>query len=111
MMFSRVSISLMVLSLSGLAGFSALTSWRMRFLIASAATVSPSTVATAVEKKYFSSKMPWGQCTYLFEVTRLTVDSCMPMSSATSRRMSGRIAPAPRSKNSRWNLSRLSITR
>ena len=41
-------------------------------------------------KKYFSSKRPRGMARYLFEVTRLTVDSCMPIASATVRRFSGR---------------------
>ncbi len=54
-------------------------------------------------KKYFSSKMPCGVCTYLLVVTRDTVDSCMPMSSATSRRISGLRCAMPLSKNSRWN--------
>ena len=41
-------------------------------------------------KKYFSSNMPRGVAMYLFEVTRLTVDSCMEMASATVCRLSGR---------------------
>ena len=41
-------------------------------------------------KKYFSSKTPRGVIMYLFDVTRLTVDSCMPMASATALRLSGR---------------------
>ena len=40
-------------------------------------------------KKYFIGKMPCGVCMYLFVVTRLIVDSCMPMSSATSLRTIG----------------------
>ena len=40
-------------------------------------------------KKYFSSKRPCGVCTYLFVVTRLMVDSCIPTVSATSRRIIG----------------------
>ncbi len=34
-------------------------------------------------KKNFSSNTPRGVARYLFEVTRLTVDLCMPMASAT----------------------------
>ena len=41
-------------------------------------------------KKYFNSNMPRGVETYLFEVTRLTVDSCMPIASATVFRFRGR---------------------
>ena len=40
-------------------------------------------------KKYFISKTPRGVATYLFEVTRQTVDSCMSMASATSFRVIG----------------------
>ena len=55
--------------------------------------------------------MPWGVWTYLLVVTRETVDSCIPMSSATSRRMSGFKCAVPLSKNSRWNLRIDSVTR
>ena len=61
-------------------------------------------------KKYFSSKMPCGVWTYLLVVTRETVDSCMPMSSATSRRMSGFRCAMPLSKKSRWNFTIDSVT-
>ena len=54
-------------------------------------------------KKNLSSKMPCGVWTYFDVVTRDTVDSCMPMSSATSRRISGFRCAMPLSKNSRWN--------
>ena len=40
-------------------------------------------------KKYFSSKRPCGVWTYLLVVTRLTVDSCISISSATSRKTKG----------------------
>ena len=49
----------------------------------------------AAVKKYFISKMPRGVATYLFEVTRETVDSCMPIASATVRRFSGRRCSTP----------------
>ena len=71
---------------------------------------SPATRAMDELKKYFSSKMPCGVCTYLFVVTRETVDSCMPMSSATSRRMSGLRWAMPLSRKSRWNFTMLSVT-
>ena len=61
-------------------------------------------------KKNLSSKMPCGVCTYLLVVTRETVDSCMPMSSATSRRISGLRYAMPLSKNSRWNFTIDSVT-
>ncbi len=44
----------------------------------------------AEEKKNFISTTPRGVEMYLLEVTRETVDSCMPMASATVRRFSGR---------------------
>src|SRR5581483_7992191 len=50
--------------------------------------------------KKFSSNSPCGVCTYLFAVARLTVDSCMLMSSATSRSTIGLRALTPRSRNS-----------
>ena len=58
-------------------------------------------------KKYLSSKMPCGVCTYLLAVARLTVDSCMPMSLATSFSTSGLSCETPCSKNSRWNFTML----
>ena len=44
----------------------------------------PSTRPSAVVKKYFISNRPRGVEMYLLEVTRLTVDSCMSIASATS---------------------------
>ena len=43
-------------------------------------------------------------------VTRETVLSCIPMSSATSRRMSGLRCAIPLSRKSRWNLMIESVT-
>lgn len=40
-------------------------------------------------KKNFNLKTLRGVCTYLFVVTGLTVDSCIPTSAATSRKTSG----------------------
>src|SRR5438093_8983966 len=67
--------------------------------------ISPSPDAIPLWKKNFSSNSPWGVSTYLFVVTRLIVDSCMPMSSPTSRSDSGRRCGNPRSRNARWNLT------
>src|SRR5438128_1910476 len=64
-------------------------------------TISPSPDAIPLWKKNFSSNNPCGVSTYLFVVTRLIVDSCMPMSSPTSRSDSGRRWGNPRSRNSR----------
>ena len=52
-------------------------------------------------KKYFISNTPCGVCMYLFVTTRLTVDSCMPISFATSRNTSGRRCSIPWSRKSR----------
>src|SRR5258706_1755656 len=49
-------------------------------------------------KKYFISKMPRGVEMALFEVTRLTVDSCIPIFVAICRRLSGFKCLTPRSK-------------
>ena len=46
-------------------------------------------------KKNFISNTPRGVAMYLLEVTRLTVDSCMPMASATVFRFSGRRCSTP----------------
>ena len=72
----------------------------IRSFTLSLATASPWTRLMLELKKYLSSKMPWGQCTYLFVVTRLTVDSCISMSSATSRKLSGLRWLMPFSKKS-----------
>ena len=53
-------------------------------------------------KKYFIGKRPRGVWMYLFETTRETVDSCMPMSLATSRSTSGRRCSMPWSRKARW---------
>src|SRR5688500_18975802 len=94
----------------GLRGSSCHTSCLMWCFTASLAVSSPDTRAMDELKKYFSSKMPCGVCTYLFVVTRLTVDSCIWMSSATSLRINGRRCSTPRSKNSRWNWRMLFVT-
>ena len=49
-------------------------------------------------KKNFISNTPRGVAMYLLEVTRLTVDSCMPMASATVFRFSGRRCSTPKAR-------------
>jgi hypothetical protein len=68
---------------------------RMRSFTLSADTSSPCPLRRLEVKKYLSSNVPWGVCTYLPAVARLTVDSCMPMSLATSFRTSGRSCDTP----------------
>ena len=74
-------------------------------LTASAAAPSPSPLPTPEPKKYFNSNMPRSQSRYLFWVTRLTVDSCISIASATSRRVSGFIAATPSSKKRCWRFT------
>ncbi len=78
---------------------SASISCLMRWRTASAECASPpSDAAIAEVKKYFSSKMPRGVAMNLLAVTRETVDLCMPMASATVRRLSGRRCWTPWAK-------------
>ncbi len=72
----------------------------MRWRTDSAEWLSPPS-AEPIEtvKKYFSSNSPRGVSMYLFEVTRLTVDSCILMASATVFRLSGRRCPTPWTRN------------
>ena len=60
------------------------------FLTDTEETIEPLSETMPLWKKYLSSNSPCGVCTYLLVVTRLMVDSCMLMSSPTSRRASGR---------------------
>ncbi len=53
---------------------------------------------------------PRGVCTYFPRVTLLTVDSCIPTSSATCWSVSGFMADSPLSKNPRCARRMLSIT-
>ena len=63
-------------------------------------------------KKNFISNTPRGVARYLFEVTRLTVDSCMPMASATVFRFSGRRCSTPKArKPSCWRTISLATFR
>ena len=71
----------------------------MRWRTASAECASlPYCAEIAAEKKNFISKSPRGVDMYLFEVTRDTVDSCMPIASAMARRLSGRRCCTPWTK-------------
>lgn len=72
-------------------GVSPSTSSRMRSRTASEECNSPpSAELIAPVKKYLSSSMPRGVYMNLFAVTRLTVNSCIPIASATVFRLSGR---------------------
>ncbi len=71
---------------------------------------SPEAVDSALEKKNLSGRTPRGVWTYFSLVTRLTVDSCMLMTSATSRRVSGLRYSMPFSKKSRCRSTMKFIT-
>src|SRR5690606_28598507 len=68
-------------------------------LIALPATSAPS---SRTANRRLSSKVPRGVWMYLPLTMRETVDSCTPMVSATSRRVSGRIASGPWSRKALW---------
>src|SRR5690606_7814134 len=71
----------------------------IRWRTASAEWVAPpSDDWIAAVKKNFSSNTPRGVDTYLFDVTRLTVDSCIPIASATVFRFSGRRNSTPKAR-------------
>ncbi len=76
-------------SVSGCFGSSSSTSFSIWALMPRAETSSPPAVVRPDEKKNLSGSTPRGVCTNFSFVTRLTVDSCMLMTSATSRRVSG----------------------
>src|SRR6056297_2751278 len=90
-----------LLSLSGLRGFSAATSFRISARMAVEEHSPPAVVATWLEKKYLSSKIPRGVCMYLFVVTREMVDSCISTSSAMSCSTRGFMASSPYSRKLR----------
>ena len=72
-------------------GASASISERMRSRTDSDECASPPDAEPSADvKKYRSSNVPRGVIMYLFTVTRLIVDSCIPIASATVRRLSGR---------------------
>src|SRR5262249_23833079 len=81
----------------GFAGSSAARRSWIIFLTETDDTISPSPDAIPLWKKNLSSNSPCGVSTYLLVVTRLIVDSCMPMSSPTSRRDRGLRCGRPRS--------------
>ena len=71
----------------------------MRWRTASAEWASPPpALAIDAVKKYFSSNTPRLVAMYLLAVTRDTVDSCMPIASATVFRFSGRRYWTPSAK-------------
>src|SRR6266540_3164876 len=74
----------------GLTGSSPATMSRIVFFTATEETMDPLSDAMPLWKKNLSSNRPCGVWTYLLVVTQLMVDSCMLMSSPTSRRASGR---------------------
>src|SRR6185369_1682170 len=98
---SPVSISAIFWSESGFWEFSFSIISLILFFTLSEATKSPPLVERPLLKKYFNSSNPCGVCIYLLVVTRLIVDSCMPISSATSLNTNGRRYSMPRSKYSR----------
>src|SRR5690606_9079460 len=69
-----------------------------------ALTAAPLTSAPSsrTANRRLSSKVPRGVWMYLPLTMRETVDSCMPIASATSRRVSGRIASGPWSRKPAW---------
>ena len=66
--------AVILLSLRGLRGFSASTSFLIRARIAVDEHSPPAAVLTWLEKKYLSSKIPRGVCIYLWVVTLEIVD-------------------------------------
>src|SRR3989440_72012 len=97
-------------SVSGFFGSSSSTSFLICALMERALASSPVVVASPLEKKNFSGSRPRGVCTYFSFVTRLTVLSCMLMTSATSRRVRGFRYSTPFSKNSRCRSTMKFIT-
>jgi len=100
---NQIRIPVVIEALSAIVG-------KSNVLTATEDTMAPFCDAIPLWKKNFSSNRPCGVCTYLLVVTRLIVDSCILMSSATWRRISGFRWPMPRSKNSRWRLTMLLAT-
>src|SRR5450830_1012620 len=96
-----LKISVIWLSDKGFFAFSSLTICLIKARIAVAEQAPPDSVDTWLPKKYLSSYTPRGVSIYFRVVTRETVDSCKPSSSAISRKTSGRIATSPCSKKLR----------
>ena len=97
-------------SLKGLRASSFAMISRIFSLTLSAETSDPCPPRRLEVKKYLSSNVPCGVWTYLPAVARLTVDSCMPMSFATSFSTRGRSCDTPESRKSRWNFTMLEVT-
>ncbi len=110
LMPSRLSMSTIAWSVSGFLVSSSPTSFLMRALMPRAETSSPESVDRPLEKKNLRGNTPRGVCTYFWFVTRDTVDSCMLMTSATSRRVSGLRCSIPSSKKSRCRSTMKFIT-
>src|SRR5690606_32200254 len=83
---------------SGRRGSSASTRRRIMSWMATLEASPPPPVSMPEAKKARSGMVPRGVCTYLRATARETVDSCMPICAATSRRVSGRRACAPNSR-------------
>src|SRR6185295_8420639 len=92
---SRPRICTMAASDSGCPASSSATAFLIFSLTVRDETSAPLSLTSPEWKKNRISKSPRGVCMYLWFTTRLTVDSCMPMSSATSRRMRGRMCSKP----------------
>src|SRR5690606_19004590 len=97
-------------SVSGFAGFSSATIFSSLARIERADASSPVAVESALEKKNLSGSTPRGVWTYFSLVTRDTVDSCIEITSATSRSVSGLRYSIPFSKKSRWRSTMKFIT-
>src|SRR5690606_12742661 len=97
-------------SVSGRRGSSSDTSFWIFALMPRALTSSPEVVESPLEKKNLSGSTPRGVCTNFSFVTRDTVDSCMLMTSATSRSVNGLRYCTPFSKNSRCRSTMKLIT-
>src|SRR5206468_12576280 len=104
------NISTICWSVSGFLGSSSPTIFWICALMERALASSPVVVERPLEKKNLSGKRPRGVCTYFSFVTRLTVLSCMLMTSATSRSVSGFRYSTPFSKNSRCRSTMKFIT-
>src|SRR6266704_4819738 len=104
------NISTICWSVSGFFGSSSATIFWIWARMARALASSPVVVERPLEKKNLSGRSPRGVWTYFSFVTRLTVLSCMLMTSATSRRVSGFRYSTPFSKKSRWRSTMKFIT-
>jgi hypothetical protein len=97
-------------SVSGSPVFSSATIFCSLARMERALASSPLAVESALEKKNLRGSTPRGVCTNFSLVTRLTVDSCMLITSATSRRVRGLRYSMPFSKKSRCRSTMKFIT-